>query len=80
MLWIDDVIDDLQRFCDDNGYVDLSAKLDETRTVYRQELQEKYLIEFPSDRTGETKKRSFDRFAETVTGFKRDLRLVHSKQ
>ena len=80
MLWIDDVIDDLIRFCDDHGYVDISAKLDETRKIYHQELHEKYLIEFPRDSSGETKQRYPDRFSETVTEFKRDLRLVHSKQ
>ena len=80
MLWIDDVIDDLKLFCDDHGYLEISAKLDETRKIYHQELQEKYLIESTINRSSETKRRSIDRFSETVSENKRDMRLVISKQ
>lgn len=79
MIWIDDVINDLKSFCDDHGYVDISAKLDEARIIYHLELQDKFCSEFSKDRKWQSNMRYPDKNSETIGEFKRNLRLVRSK-
>lgn len=79
MLWIDDVLNDLQKFCDDQGYPQIKEKLEETRRVYHKELQESYCIEFPPKSSSLKKAKSPRWLSETSKEFQRRPRLVHSK-
>jgi hypothetical protein len=39
MLWIDDVLDDLGRFCNENSLPEIGKKIEEARKVYYAELK-----------------------------------------
>lgn len=79
MLWIDDVINDLQKFCNDNGYTESSEKLGEARKVYHAELQQRFKLEVSPMPASKTTTRFPSRFAEASNEHLPKLQLIHPK-
>jgi hypothetical protein len=79
MLWIDDVLNDLHKFCDDHGYAELVKKIEETREIYRLELANAKCIEFPTKSGIAAKGRPPEGFSEHSREFQKGPGLVNSK-
>lgn len=79
MLWIDDVLDDLQKFSAEQGYSEIEKMIEETRMVYYAELKDSYSIELPPKTDSTPKPRFPSRFSEEAREFQKGLRLLHLK-